>query len=105
MVTKQINIMRKLSTLIAFILLSLIYTTTFAQEEQVAKVVQQERAEIHLDQLPEAIAKALATDYKGYSVGKVFTSSKNGQYIYSIQLFKDGEAIEVDYNAEGKVIQ
>ena len=97
--------MKKLSTLFAFILLSLIYTTTFAQEEQVAKVVQQERTEIHLDQLPEAIAKALATDYKGYSVRKVFTSSKDGQYIYSIQLFKASEAIEANYNAEGKQVQ
>jgi ABC-type proline/glycine betaine transport system substrate-binding protein len=94
--------MRKISSLITFLVLSLICTTSFAQEnKETTATVQQQQIEIHLDQVPEAITKALIVDYKGYSVGKVFTSSKNGQYIYSIQLFKDGEAIEVNYNAEG----
>ena len=98
--------MRKIHALIIFIMLSFICTTSYAQEEkQTINAVQQTKNEIHLDQVPEAIAKAMTTDYKGYSVGKVFTSSKDGQFIYSIQLSKDGETIEVNYNTEGKIIQ
>jgi len=86
-------------------MLSLICTYSFSQEEQVTEVAQQEKNEIHLDQVPEAITKALAADYIGYSVGKVFTSSKNEQYIYTIQLSKNDDVIEVNYTTDGKVVQ
>ena len=97
--------MKKLSFLIAFAVLSLISTTTFAQEEDSTEVVQQEKVEIQLGDLPEAVATAVTTDFEGYTADKAFKSSQEGQDIYTIQLSKDGEAIEVNYTAEGKVVQ
>jgi len=97
--------MRKLSFLIAFAVLSLISTATFAQEEQATENVQQEKAEIQLGDLPEAVATAVTADFQGYTAEKAFKSSIDGQDIFTIQLSKDGEAFEVNYNAEGKVVQ
>ncbi len=98
--------MRKLSYLIAFAVLSLISTTTFAQEvEEATEVAQQEKIEIQLNELPEAVATAVGVDFEGYTADKAFKSSQDGQDIYTIQLSKDGEAIEVNYNTEGKVVQ
>lgn len=85
--------------------LSLTCTISFSQKHtQTTATIQQQRNEIHLDQVPEVIAKALAEDFKGYSVGKVFTSSQGEKYIYIIQLAKDGKAIEINYTTEGKMI-
>ncbi len=97
--------MKKLSYLIAFAVLSLISTTTFAQEEEATEIVQQEKVEIQLGDLPEAVTTAIAADFEGYTADKAFKSSQEGQDIYTIQLSKDGEAIEVNYTAEGKVVQ
>ena len=97
--------MRKLSFLIAFTTLSLISTTTFAQEAQATEVVQQEKVEIKTSDLPEAVTKAVAADFQGYTIDKAFKSSIEGQDIFTVQLSKDGEALEINYTAEGKVVQ
>lgn len=98
--------MRKLTYLITVVVLSLISITAFAQDqEQVTKVVQQKKMEISLDQIPEMVAKALTIDFKGYSVGKAYRYSKDGQLIYIIQLSKDKETVEASYNTEGETVQ
>ena len=105
--------MKKLSYLIAVAVLSLVSTTSFAQDVaevtdvavEVVESVEQEKVEIQLSELPEAVATAIGADFEGYTAEKAFKSSVDGQDIFTIQLSKDGEAIEVNYNAEGKVVQ
>ncbi|HBS12145.1 MAG TPA: hypothetical protein DEO36_06305 [Flavobacteriaceae bacterium] len=114
--------MKKVSYVFAVAVLSLISTTAFAQEEAVADVAEattteevveavateatpQERTEIELSELPEAVATAVTTDFAGYTADKAFKSSVDGKDIFTIQLSKDGEAVEANYTAEGKVVQ
>ncbi|HBK70608.1 MAG TPA: hypothetical protein DDZ39_02945 [Flavobacteriaceae bacterium] len=116
------KIMKKVSYVFAVAVLSLISTTAFAQEEAVADVAEattteevveavateatpQERTEIELSELPEAVATAVTTDFAGYTADKAFKSSVDGKDIFTIQLSKDGEAVEANYTAEGKVVQ
>jgi len=103
--------MKKLSYVIAFTALSLLSVNSFAQdvadatEATTTEAVAQEKVEIQLSELPEAVATAVGADFQGYTAEKAFKSSVDGQDIYTVQLSKDGEAIEVNFNAEGKVVQ
>jgi len=116
--------MRKLSYVIVIAALSLISTTAFAQEveetveatevaevteatevEAVAEAVPQEKVEIQLSELPEAVTATLAADFAGYTADKAFKTATDGAETFTVQLSKEGEAIEVNFDAEGKVIE
>ncbi len=110
--------MRKLSYVIVIAALSLISTTTFAQEVEetvaatevtevkaLAEAAQQEKVEIQLNELPEAVIATLSADFAGYTADKAFKTATDGAETYAVQLSKDGEAIEVNFDAEGKVIE
>jgi len=98
--------MRKLSILLAFAVLSLVSTTTFAQEakEEVKEVVQ-DKVEIQISELPEAVTKTLGEQYAEYNAEKAYKSVLDEKEVYYVKLVKDGEYNVVLIDAEGNVIQ
>ena len=99
--------MRKLSFLFLFAALSLVSTATFAQEvkeEVKAEVVAQEKVEIQLSELPEAVTKALGEQFAESTAEKAYKVTQDGQEIYHVQLAKDGAKTLVHFDAEGKVL-
>ncbi|MDY7394797.1 hypothetical protein UMM65_06060 [Aureibaculum sp. 2210JD6-5] len=101
--------MRKLSFLVAFAVMSLVSTATFAQEveETVVEAVaqQEEKVEIQVSELPEAVTAALAADFADYSADKAYKTTKDEQEVYWVVLSKEDANIKVLFDAEGKVIK
>ena len=101
--------MRKLRFLILFAALGLFTTATFAQEieedvKAVAEKAVQEKVEIKLSELPEAITKTLGEQFAEFTVEKAYKATQDGQDIYHVKLQKDGAYSMVHFDAEGKVI-
>jgi ABC-type phosphate transport system substrate-binding protein len=102
--------MRKLSFLFLFAAFGLASTTTFAQEVKeevkavVEKVQKQEKVEIKLSELPEAVTKALGEEFAEYTAGKAYKVTKDGTASFYVKLEKDGTVTKVHFNAEGKVL-
>jgi hypothetical protein len=101
--------MRKLSFLFLFAALSLVSTTMYAQEVQkevkaVLKEVAQEKVEIKLSELPEAVTKALGDQFADATAEKAYKVTQDGQDIYHVKLEKDGTYTMVHFDAEGKVL-
>ncbi|MBJ2173829.1 hypothetical protein JBL43_06235 [Aureibaculum sp. A20] len=104
--------MRKLSFLAAVAVMSLVSTTTFAQEEEVIEVVevveaaQEESVEIQISELPEAITTTIAADFADYTADKAFKVLKDEKEAYSVILSQEGQTtIKVLFDSEGKVIE
>ncbi|MCF6348098.1 MAG: hypothetical protein L3J20_07345 [Flavobacteriaceae bacterium] len=98
--------MRKLSILLAFAVLSLVSTTTFAQEakEEVKEIVQ-DKVEIQISELPEAVTKTLGEQFAEFTAEKAYKSVLDEKEVYYVKLVKDGEYSVVLIDAEGNVIQ
>jgi len=98
--------MRKLSFLLVFTIISFIGTNVFSQVEEVVEVIEQERVEILISDLPEAITNAISSDFADYTTEKVFIATQEEQDVYSVQLTKANDTgIEVLFDAAGKVIE
>ncbi len=98
--------MRKLSILLAFAVLSLVSTTTFAQEvKEEAQEVVQDKVEIQISELPEAVTKTLGEQFAEYTAEKAYKSILDEKEVYYVKLVKDGEYNVVLIDAEGNVIQ
>lgn len=101
--------MRKLSFLVAFAVMSLVSTATFAQEVEEAVVEaaaqQQEKVEVQVSELPEAITAAIAADFADYSADKAYKTTKDEQEVYWVVLSKEDAKIKVLFDAAGKVIE
>ena len=101
--------MRKLSFLFLVAALSLVTTTTFAQEVQeevkaVVKEVVQEKVEIKLSELPEAVTTALEEEFADSTAEKAYKITQDGHDIYHVKLEKDGAYTMVHFDEEGKVL-
>ncbi len=97
--------MRKLSFLFLVAALSLVSTTAFAQEVQKeVKAVVQEKVEIKLSELPEAVTKALGEQFADATAEKAYKETQDGQDIYHVRLENDGAYTMVHFDAEGKVL-
>jgi len=99
--------MKKLSYLIVFVTLSLT-NTVFAQDivEASTETIQQEKNEIQIGELPEAITNALTSEFSNYTTNKAFKSTLDGQEVYYVQLTNtDVTSIEVLFNNAGKIIE
>jgi hypothetical protein len=98
--------MRKLSILLAFAVLSLVSTTAFAQEvkEEVQEVAQ-DKVEVQISELPEAVTKTLGENYAEYTATKAYKSVLDEKEVYTITLVKEQESVEVLIDADGNVIQ
>jgi ElaB/YqjD/DUF883 family membrane-anchored ribosome-binding protein len=102
--------MRKLSYLIVFAALSLISTTTFAQEEgeevkaEAKEMLQQEKVEVKLSELPEAVTKTLSEQFEEYTAEKAYKGVEDEKVVYYIHLIKEGENIVAAIDADGNVI-
>ncbi len=101
--------MKKLSFLVAFAVMSLVSTTTFAQEveETVVEAVaqQEDKVEIQISELPETVTATLAADFADYSADKAYKTMKDEQEVYWVVLSKEDANIKVLFDAEGKVIE
>jgi len=101
--------MRKLSFLFLFAAFSLVTTTTFAQEvkeevKTVALATAQEKVEIKLSELPEAITKTIGEQFAESTAEKAYKATQDGQDIYHVKLEKDGAYTLVHFDTEGKVL-
>ena len=98
--------MRKLGLLLAFAVLSLVSTTTFAQEakEEVQEIAQ-ERVEVQISELPEAVTKTLGKQFAEYTAEKAYKSILDEKKVYYVKLAKGEEYIKVLIDTEGNVIE
>jgi len=98
--------MRKLSFLLAFAVLSLVSTTSFAQDmkEEVKEVVQ-DKVEVQISELPAAVTKTLGEQFAEYSAEKAFKSVQDGKDVYYVKLVKDEAHEIVLIDAEGIVLE
>ena len=99
--------MRKLSFTVLVVAMSIMSISAFAQEEttEVVEIVQEEAIEIQVNELPEAVTKAIANDLAGYKAEKAFKTLQNQEEVFWIVLLKDDTKIKVLFNSEGKVIE
>ena len=103
--------MKKLNYLIVFVMLSLISTTTFAQEvkEKVKmeskEILQKEKVEVKLSELPEAVTDVLGDEFDGYRAKKAYKATKENKEVFYIKLEKEGKYIKVLIDTEGQVIE
>lgn len=103
--------MRKLSYLIVFAALSMISTTTFAQEvkeevkAEAKEMLQQEKVEVKLSELPEAVTKTLSEQFADYTAEKAYKAVQDGKEVYYIQLVAEEQNIVATIDAEGNVIE
>ncbi len=105
--------MKKFSLVIVFAVFALVSTTTFAQEgmevaaqdatEAVQEVVQ-EKVEVQISELPEAVTKTLATEFVDYTAEKAFQTTENEKVVYYVGLTKENEALTVVIDAEGNIV-
>ncbi len=101
--------MKKLGFLFLVAAFSLVSITTFAQEmkEEVKAVVEQvaqEKVEIKLSELPEAVTKALGEQFAEHTAEKAYKAQKDGADIYMVKLEKDGAYTMAHFDAEGKLL-
>jgi len=90
--------------------ISLASTTTFAQEvkEEVKAVVQekrQDKIEVKISELPEAVTKTLNEKYAEYTTEKAYKATKDAKAVYYVKLVNGEQYIKVLIDAEGKVIE
>lgn len=99
--------MKKLSFLFAIAFMTLTATATFAQEieESVQEEVQQEKVEVAIADLPEAITNAIAADFADYTADKAYKGSKDEQEVYWVKLTGENGTIKVLFNANGEVLE
>ncbi len=88
--------------------LSLVSTTTFAQEvkEDVKAVAEevQEKVEIKLSELPEAVTAVLGEEFAEHTAEKAYKVIQDDQEVFHVKLEKDGAYTMVHFDAEGKVL-
>ena len=101
--------MKKLSFLFLVAAMSLVSTITFAQEmkEEVKAVVEeiaQEKVEIKLSELPEAVTKALGEQFAEHTAEKAYKAQKDGADVYMVKLEKGGAYTIAHFDAEGKLL-
>lgn len=103
--------MKKLSYLIVFVMLSLISTTAFAQEikgkvkMESKEMLQKEKVEVKLSELPEAVTDVLGDEFDGYTAKKAYKATKKNKEVFYIKLEKEGKYIKVLIDTEGQVIE
>ena len=101
--------MKKLSILVAFAVMSLVSTATFAQEveETVVEAVaqQDDKVEIQVSELPEAVTNAVATNFSEYTAAQAFKTIKDEKEVFIVVLAKDDAKEEVHFDAEGNVLE
>ena len=102
--------MRKLSFLFLFAALSLFTTTTFAQEVEkevkaTATKTVQEKVEIKLSELPEAVTDVLGDQFAEFTAEKAYKAKKDNTAVFYIKLKKDGKYTKVIIDATGKVLE
>ena len=100
--------MRKLSFLFLFAALSLLTTTTFAQEIEKVKAIAteavQEKVEIKLNELPEAVTKTLGEQFAEFTTEKAYKVTQDDQEVFYVKLSKDDTYTMVHLDAEGEVL-
>lgn len=100
--------MRKLSILLALLVVSFASTTTFGQEtkELVQKVKQEkEKVAVQISELPEAVTKTLGEQFAEYTADKAYKTVKNNKEVYYVKLVKGEEYKKVLIDAEGNLIK
>lgn len=97
--------MKKLSLVFAFAIVALFSTATFAQEvtEEVEETIQQ-RVEVKVSELPEAILKTLKEEFSDYTADKAYKTTENQKEIFYVILIKEKETLTVIIDANGGLI-
>ncbi|HHC80947.1 MAG TPA: hypothetical protein ENK46_13770 [Flavobacteriia bacterium] len=102
--------MRKLIYVFVFAAIGLVSTTTFAQEdkENSKAAIQekvQDKVEVTINELPEAVTKTLGEQYAAYTAEKAYKATKDKKEVYYVKLVKGEDYIKVLIDADGKVIE
>ncbi len=102
--------MKKLFVLSVFVLFGLISTTTFAQVEEDVKTEVQDKTEIKVSELPDAVAKALKDNFANFTAKKASkvlkqnVDTKKNEAFYYVTLTKGKEKLSVLIDPKGNVI-
>ncbi len=103
--------MKKLNYLIVLGVFGLINTTMYAQEviqkvkTEVKEILQEEKVEVKLSELPEAVTDVLEDEFVGYTAKKAYKTKKEDKEVFYIKLEKEGKYIKVLIDAGGTVIE
>ncbi len=97
--------MRKLSILLAFAVMSLMSTTAFAQDvKEEVQQVEQEKVEVQISELPEAVTKTLGEQFAEYTAEKAYKTMQEEKEVYYVKLVKGEEYVKILIDAEGNII-
>lgn len=106
--------MRKLSLIMVFAAACLFSTTSFAQEVEKAKEMKevktatkkmQDKVQVELAELPEAVTKTLGEQFAEFTPAKAYKTKKDGKAVYYVKLKKEGKYIKTLIDAEGNVLK
>ncbi len=101
--------MKKIKLFFVFVLTIALSTTVFAlnltEFIPVIEIPVQDKVEIPLNELPSAISDLLENDFAGYTVDKAYTSEKEGNTVYYVNLSKDGQIVTILFDKDGNVIE
>ncbi len=97
--------MKKLKFLLVLTAVLFVNAISFAQVEDAAVTTEvQERVEVKVSDLPEAVTKALADQFAGYEVTQAFQTVQDGAEAFSVSLAKDEKSTVVVVDSQGNVL-
>jgi hypothetical protein len=98
---KKLLIVSAVALLLGLIMPQTIKATVPVTDETTA-VEEAQYTEINVADLPEAISKAIAEDYAGYTVDKAFQGNDG---TYKIKISSSAEKLVLFYNEEGEFLK
>jgi len=100
--------MRHLKILLVFGVMCFIGTVSFAQIETIEEIKTevQDKTEVLINDLPQAVTKTLKDKYANYIASKASSSIQaDGKVVYSVSLLKGTETTEVTIDSEGNLVE
>ena len=96
--------MRKLSFLFLVTIFSLVSANTFAKENLALEIIQEDKVEIKIGELPKAVIKTLSSDFSEFTIEKAYKAIIYNKEVFYLTLVKNGRYAGATINADGTVV-